>query len=404
MDPSHLPLPFPLRGIDVSTEYELQPELTAPEASNVRGVEPATARERGGSRPGLSRWIDARVNATEAMIQCLDVVATADADALLVAPGQGGGDGGDDWIPDPSTNNEIVNGEDDINDPDYDPDEPGMRNPGPRFVPPEGSGVQPDPHTPSGRDEGEGSEHGWVFVQKKTGKFAFGGASRTDQVTFDSATLRHQMLVVVVYTVGDQDGANDYDPTISVSDSLGNTYSPTDESPFRYNPDGAGAGADILGVYWTRNETGGACTVSVSQTGTAPSPVVFGASIAIIEYRGLEVTTPEDNDAASGFVIANDGSNPTGTLSTGAVPITGSTRLVLGCFTFSHVTASAVLTTPSGYTLRQSHQEGTPDFGLAVYEKLSSAASEDVQVPYDNSSLPFNGCRVIQFGAGWRYA
>ena len=47
---SHLGLSFPLGGIDRSSEYQLQKPGTTPVAVNVRGVEPSTNRERGGTR------------------------------------------------------------------------------------------------------------------------------------------------------------------------------------------------------------------------------------------------------------------------------------------------------------------------------------------------------------------
>lgn len=402
MNPTHLPLPFPLRGVDVSTEYELQPELTAPEAANVRGVEPATARERGGSRPGLSRWIDARVGDTEAMIQCLDAVVTADADALLVAPGNGGGDGGDDWIPDPSTNNEITNGADDINDPDYDPDEPGMRNPGPRFVPDGGSGVQPDPHTPSGRDEGAGEEHGWVFVQKKTLSTTFSlGASRTDQVTLDSATLRHQLIVVLYSTAGDDDGVSNYQPGIAVSDSLGNTYTVARDEYYTPFADQAGVTAHIA---WARNETGGACTVSVQNTNTNPGgTTTSSADLIVLEYRGMETSTPADGATGAGGNMPNDGTAPTGTMSGGAVPITGSTRLVVGLFHGDFLSPHPTYTPAAGWTVRH-NAASTSNVQVIVLEELSSAAAETPTVDYDHSANPFDGFNWVVAAAGWRFA
>jgi len=115
---------FPLQGIDVSTEFELQPDQTTPIGQNVRGYEPATMRARGGSRNGLSRYINARVSGAN-LIQHLNYVITDDGNALFTSndPLDGGGAGG---IPDPSTNN---------------PADPfGQRNPG-RQVRTGGSGV-----------------------------------------------------------------------------------------------------------------------------------------------------------------------------------------------------------------------------------------------------------------------
>lgn len=397
-DPTHLPLDFPLSGVDRGSEYELQPAGTTPTGVNVRGLDPATLRERGASRPGTVRFIDAQPAGVSSMIQELTVVVTADGEAMLGAFESTGGvsgvppgtvydaGGGPDGIADPSTNNEAGG--------DTDPDNPLTRNPD-RVIPDGGSGVTPNRHEP-----GDGESSGWEFVQKNKEFFPFSsGGTRTDQLAFDTPTEDNQMLVVVYWTAGDDDGAVDYQPTFAVTDSLGNTYAEAEVVSYNSTP---GSGAEVLGVWWTRNTVAGACTVSVQQTNTRPGGTfVGGGALLILEYRGLQTSTPADGAVSSGFTIENDGTNQTGTLTTGAVPIGGSTRLVLGAFTFSHVTLSAVLTTPDGYTLRQDHNED--DFGLALYEKLSSSSSEAVAVPYDNSALPFNGADIAIVGAGWRY-
>jgi hypothetical protein len=48
---------FPIYGIVLSMEYELQPPDTTSQALNVRGFEALTLRLRGGSRCGLSKYI-----------------------------------------------------------------------------------------------------------------------------------------------------------------------------------------------------------------------------------------------------------------------------------------------------------------------------------------------------------
>lgn len=75
-------LSFPLAGLDVSQRFGKQPVRqlsggvygrTTAEGVNVRGYEPSTGRLRGGSRSGLSRYINAKVNSTN-LIQNLSVV------------------------------------------------------------------------------------------------------------------------------------------------------------------------------------------------------------------------------------------------------------------------------------------------------------------------------------------
>lgn len=53
---------FPPGGVSLSEEFELQPEGTTPVGKNVRYFECLTGRGRGGSRPGLRKLIDEKVN------------------------------------------------------------------------------------------------------------------------------------------------------------------------------------------------------------------------------------------------------------------------------------------------------------------------------------------------------
>jgi hypothetical protein len=53
--------PFPSHGLNLISEHESQPPGTAVQGVNVRAYEALTQRNRGGSRPGLSRYINATV-------------------------------------------------------------------------------------------------------------------------------------------------------------------------------------------------------------------------------------------------------------------------------------------------------------------------------------------------------
>jgi hypothetical protein len=81
------PLIFPTAGINLITEFEQQLPNTTSVALNVRGWEPATQRNRGGSRQGISKWIDSQVPGTAALIQDLNQLVTLDATALLTGFG-----------------------------------------------------------------------------------------------------------------------------------------------------------------------------------------------------------------------------------------------------------------------------------------------------------------------------
>jgi len=80
-------LPFPFAGIDSSAGLMRQPtrpregggrpRATTPSGQNVRAFDPLTGRERGGSRPGLTKWISAAVVA-DWIIQELNAVGVRD--------------------------------------------------------------------------------------------------------------------------------------------------------------------------------------------------------------------------------------------------------------------------------------------------------------------------------------
>lgn len=101
--PQNAPLDFPLRGLSTAYTTALQPGLTTPVATNVRSQDFFERRVRGGSRSGLSRYVDARVNGVNP-VQCLDVVVTFHFDASLYEFDQSS-EGPGSRIADPATNN-----------------------------------------------------------------------------------------------------------------------------------------------------------------------------------------------------------------------------------------------------------------------------------------------------------
>jgi hypothetical protein len=52
---------FPAQGVERTTEYQQQRDGTTARGVNVRAFETLTGRARGGSRPGLTKFIDAQV-------------------------------------------------------------------------------------------------------------------------------------------------------------------------------------------------------------------------------------------------------------------------------------------------------------------------------------------------------
>lgn len=68
-----LDLPFPMKGVDMALGFNAQPPGSTPVGDNVRVMETITLRDRGGSRPGLAKYIATAVNGT-ALIQELQPV------------------------------------------------------------------------------------------------------------------------------------------------------------------------------------------------------------------------------------------------------------------------------------------------------------------------------------------
>lgn len=91
-------LPFPLHGLNLIREFETQPAGTTVQAVNMRGQDPLELRQRGGSRPGMAKYIDSQVLGVASTIQHLDVVVDPTTEALLSDDDTGA-------IVDPSTSN-----------------------------------------------------------------------------------------------------------------------------------------------------------------------------------------------------------------------------------------------------------------------------------------------------------
>lgn len=79
-------LAFPLAGVDAEQPFDMQPQGTTPEALNVCSVDPTTNRARGGSRPGLGRFLPPL--ATLGTIQHLQIIVDPQADALTADFGE----------------------------------------------------------------------------------------------------------------------------------------------------------------------------------------------------------------------------------------------------------------------------------------------------------------------------
>lgn len=89
-------IPFPLRGVDLSTQFQQQHPQTTVIGTNVRAFDPLAMRGRGGSRPGISVYGDP--DGLGAKIQLLDFIVDPQNDFLISDTDEG-------TVDDPSTNN-----------------------------------------------------------------------------------------------------------------------------------------------------------------------------------------------------------------------------------------------------------------------------------------------------------
>lgn len=86
MDEEHFAdMTFPSRGVNKVSGFQIQLPETTPVGENVRMFEAMTNRARGGSRSGLSQWIEEEVTGAglETTIQHIGIVVTNDGDAML---------------------------------------------------------------------------------------------------------------------------------------------------------------------------------------------------------------------------------------------------------------------------------------------------------------------------------
>lgn len=137
------PLDFPSKGLDVSREIRQQPDKTTADCQNVASRDSITNRDRGGSRPGFSKYIDDQGSEGAVVVQMLEVLIDPTTDALI----QNFETPDDDWTEHPRI--------------------PGI------FIPPHGAPWQPTPNASQppkrsgggtinavGRIEGEGEAPG----------------------------------------------------------------------------------------------------------------------------------------------------------------------------------------------------------------------------------------------------
>lgn len=287
-DEQLLPLEFPNFGLDLTAGYGAQRPGTTPVGTNVRVYEPGTERARGGSRPGITRYVLPQLP-TATKIQCLDYVVDPDATALLANDLL---DPGTTTVNDPSTNPPGSN--------PGDPTDQRVRNRG-NVWPQGGSGLQPNRH---------------IQIKKKTPNTYTFTAFDTETIFHGSPTGSPALASVSVGDLLILAVGTDGTLGSSVTDSLGNTYTLAKS---------ASATNNTLRVWYAKSIGSGSVTATITATGNwgacyldyTPSnpsgvaldssasavlpPATGGASVTYPLANGPSVTASSTKDLVIGF-------------------------------------------------------------------------------------------------------
>ncbi len=427
-------LPFPEKGLDVSAPLPEQPEGTTPEAVNVRLCDPLTSRDRGGSRPGLAKYIDAQVNGT-GLIQHLNIIVSVQGEALGwgfdpiafppfnqedYGPAGYGGDpegpdlgGGGGYQPSASFQDKRPKLTMTVDDSTQPADGTTAANvtvtarnrrtdelmP---LVPVElhtspsgrvGDGAQLTTNglgvavfqvtdntaetvtysvtaenaagttVASGRNTVSVTYSEIVFVQANSAAFTGVFVANTSRSCAFASPVQVGDLLLCAITYSPGNGPE------SVTDSLGHTYT--------FVRDGTASGAgETVALYYAVATSAGACTVTANETsGTSPSGQM---TLGILAYRGTGAT-PLDGSVE---VNSQAGSS---SWSTGNIPVTAATGLLVGCFCIEFTEFSA-LAAGAGVNSRVSYS-GTGGFGtLHVFDVLPHSGSAAVTGTAANTS------------------
>jgi hypothetical protein len=177
------------------------------------------------------------------------------------------------------------------------------------------------------------------LVQTKTNGSNSGGT--TLALTWASNTTTGNLIIVAVSTQLATVGT----PT----DSQGNTYTLINSGQVTWN-----TGSSDFNLYYAKNITGGAGSVTVNMSGTTG----FAVNAAAREYAGLDTTAPLDQVAK-----ATDGGAQATSVSSGATPTTTqASELVVGAVTEN---GGGVITVGAGFSnLSTAGTSGTYKIGL----------------------------------------
>lgn len=424
-----LPMSFPDKGVDLTEEFSRQPAGTTPVGQNVRLNDTLEARDRGGSRAGLVKYIDGQVDGNHP-IQHMTSIVTVSGEALgYVFDGQVFEDDGlTDYGPDGFANlpaGPLLGGGG-----GYQPSASFQDNRPILTVAADDLNMPPDGTQTTVRvtavQRGDGSPVGGLTIElltdpigrpgdaeNQTTSFAGGEAAflvsdtTQEDVTYTArATTASQVIADAENSVtisyggiqfvqangsgfssghataplaysGSVTAGNllvvvvaTFGPlTITVADSQGNSF--TQAGGTYSNASSAG-----LSVWYGFAGSTGGNTVTVS--GLAGQP----ASVCLLEYSGA-AASPLD-----GFAKA---SGSTGTAwAAGSVAVNVAQSVVLGCFAQGFWNTSLVNSTAgSGFTLRYENKDSIVEMQLVVEDLLGATFAVNPGITVDVTDLPW---------------
>lgn len=308
---------FPVAGLDVTCEFDRQPPDTTPGAANVRSFDSLQFRNRGGSRFGLSRYVNETVNGV-AQIQHLALLVDPQDPALNAPVDQG-------TVLDPSTNNLS------------------QRNFG-RLVRAGGSGLQPNRNDPR-RGNVE-------IVQFK--EYNFGNVSGPSSFTLDAQPGLNNDIVVFVLTQ-DLFGTGMVDVT-NVRNANLNTYRQVGDSGYVSNFVGVHSTGNQLQAFYKAVSSGAPDqTIQIDPGGSC-----FMTAFAV-EVRNAATNGPVSNKAKS-----SDTTTGLATWAVGPLALNNTTgQMVLAAFSLINagVTATGGYTKLAGSVIAVVHRDGLSGVG-----------------------------------------
>lgn len=327
---------FPTAGIDVTCEFGRQPENTTPDAQNVRSVEESTGRIRGGSRPGLSRYINETVSGTH-LIQHLCVLVDPQQPGLRADV--------DPEFPDPSTNNVR------------------LRVPPGRRVRLGGSAIDP-----RGNDEPAESTGDIVFVQAKREQPGF-------TVTLASQPAQNDLVVAVVRTEPLGSGA---EIPGAVTNGAGDAFSQVGGTGYYTDIVVGGVNNSVRIYYHVCQGLPADATVNVADG--SPSFAIY--ETAVLVYRNAAQGGPVSNQAKLSVATAVP-TMPAGSVAMNNTP--GQMCLAVVVAPNASLTINAA-TEADGYVGRfgvDDATEGTANMAILERTHISGAAPEQPSVDPD---------------------